>query len=305
MASFWILGFGFRISGQRPEVASRKFRRGFTLVEMLVVMVVIAMLVAITVRALAQAREAARAAKTKATIAKIHELLVRKYESYLSRRVPLNLPVAVGRLPNGPKVVARARLDAIRDLMRLEMPDRWTDIIDEPVALPQRPSISRLYKQKYDANPPDTTADPSNGRPGYGPAECLYLTLMTGNAEAREMFKQDEIADVDGDGWPEFVDGWGNPIMWLRWAPGFTPYSDIQVDDTQSVDLHHDPFDPMKLEKDAYDLKPLVYSSAGSKTDYGIKTDGDYRYSTGKRPYATMAGQPETDRALIHNHHIE
>jgi prepilin-type N-terminal cleavage/methylation domain-containing protein len=272
-----------------------KVRGGFTLIELLVVMVVIAMLAAMTAGALQQTRNAARTSKTKATLTKLHNVLMRKYESYETRRVPISSVKANGT-PMSPREVAQMRLDAIRDLMRMEMPDRWTDIMDAPVkfswgSLP-RPAISQLYLQKYNANKPDTTAAPSSGQPGYGPAECLYLTVMSGGADMREMFKQDEIGDVDGDGWKEFIDGWGNPIMWLRWAPGFTPNSFIQVNDTTTTDAHHDALDPMKLDKTAYDLKPLIYSSAGSKTDYGLDVDQDYRYASAKppSPYTTKAG---------------
>ena len=40
-----------------------------------------------------------------------------------------------------------------------------------------------------------------------------------------------EIGATDGDNWNMFLDGWGHPICWLRWAPGFTQYSDIQIQD--------------------------------------------------------------------------
>ena len=39
--------------------------------------------------------------------------------------------------------------------------------------------------------------------------------------EAMSQFGENEIKDLDGDHWPVFIDGWGNPIMFLRWAPGF------------------------------------------------------------------------------------
>ena len=55
-------------------------------------------------------------------------------------------------------------------------------------------------------------------------AECLYLIVMAAMAEegdAREMFKADNIKDTDNDGMMEFVDAWGEPIRFLRWAPGY------------------------------------------------------------------------------------
>ena len=49
---------------------------------MLVVIIVIALLAAVLLGALAKTREAARADATKATIAKLNDLVMRKYQSY-------------------------------------------------------------------------------------------------------------------------------------------------------------------------------------------------------------------------------
>ena len=38
----------------------------------------------------------------------------------------------------------------------------------------------------------------------------------------RDLFNESSIGDVDQDGFPEFLDAWGTPIRFLRWAPGFT-----------------------------------------------------------------------------------
>jgi hypothetical protein len=52
----------------------------------------------------------------------------------------------------------------------------------------------------------------------------LYLILATmkdGDKSALDYFSTDEIGDVDGDGMKEILDGWGQPIAFLRWAPGY------------------------------------------------------------------------------------
>ena len=50
-------------------------------------------------------------------------------------------------------------------------------------------------------------------------ADLLYLIVMNTSPEARGAFLDREIADTNGNGIPEFVDGWGTPIRFIRWAP--------------------------------------------------------------------------------------
>lgn len=50
-------------------------------------------------------------------------------------------------------------------------------------------------------------------------AELLYLIITNGDPETRTMFHDREIGVGEGGG-NVFLDGWGNPIGFLRWAPG-------------------------------------------------------------------------------------
>jgi hypothetical protein len=136
--------------------------------------------------------------------------------------------------------MADLRLLALRELMKYEMPDRWSDVTDNPVFLNDRPPLAKQYWRR------STTA---TGQ--YGPAECLYMTVMlaTGDGEARTLFSKQDIDDTDPDGpdgAPEFVDGWGNPIQFLRWAPGFAFRSELMSGD---ADADHDPFDPYRRDQ--------------------------------------------------------
>jgi len=267
-------------------------RRAFTMMELLVVVVIIAILAAMVLGALQMARQAAREAATKATIAKLNNIIMQRYESYLTRRVPIN---TAGMTP----VQARqARLWAIRDLIRLEMPDRNSDVYTDPVALPARPPLSQLYLAKYNATPPDATGT-------YSYAEWLYQIVSLGNPEAMEQFNQSEISDADGDGWPEFCDGWKRPIMFLRWAPGYSPYSGIQVADATN---NHDPLDPQKLDGFAYHLIPLIYSG-GSSSDPGLDPEGGYVFKKDMFTDSNFMkiGTPNSSAAsgIITNHNIE
>jgi prepilin-type N-terminal cleavage/methylation domain-containing protein len=53
-------------------------------------------------------------------------------------------------------------------------------------------------------------------------AEVLYALLVDGlsplgSAFTREDFTAREVQDTDGDGMPEFVDAWGEPLQFFRW----------------------------------------------------------------------------------------
>jgi hypothetical protein len=233
------------------------------------------------------ARETARVAATRATIAKLHAIIMKRYESYLTRRLPLPMLTnpATGQ-PLPPNQVAQDRLAAIRDLMRMEMPDRAADIPtpvnasynpigsvagDPPIKLPNSqiwlpvPALGLLYYNRITASPP------SGGNTGNnGSAELLYMIVSMGSPEALEQFGPSEIGDPNHDGYPKFLDGWGNPIFFIRWAPGFSVdpsnasranYSDIQSGNPVT---DHDPFDPQNIEPSAFKLIPLIYSAGRS-----------------------------------------
>jgi len=95
-------------------------RSGFTLVELLVVITIIAILSSLMLIAMFGAQESARAQKTRSIIAKLEAVIMPMYEDYRARAVPINTLNLSGR------AVAKARLDTLRELQRLKMPDRWT-----------------------------------------------------------------------------------------------------------------------------------------------------------------------------------
>src|SRR6185312_13876992 len=94
-------------------------------------------------------------------------------------------------------------------------------------------------------------------------AECLYMviTLACGEGEARAQFGEHSIGDTDGDGAPEFLDGWGHPISFLRWAPGFDSQIELNANDLETIKQKevntkiakdHDPFDVFRIDSSAY-----------------------------------------------------
>ena len=230
-------------------------RTAFTLVELLITISIIALMASMILFAFYAAQDAAKEAKTKSLIAKLDAVIKARWDSYKTRRVPILIQdefIDVNR--NGvydsgidtqisdyngngtweiysPSVRAKMRLDGLHDLMRLELPDRWTDIADNPVTLAStasstvfisRPAASSSYQRRYLAGTPSDN---------FQGAECLYLIIQSCLAEegdAKDIYKPDDVADTDGDGYMEFVDGWKQPIRFLRWAPGFQN-SELQV----------------------------------------------------------------------------
>ena len=280
-------------------------RLGFTLAEMLVTITIIGILASIVLGALGAARTTAKVSKTKALIARLDAVVLAHYDSYRTRRV--SIPRA-----RNPRSAAERRLNAVRDLMRMEMPERWYDVKRVPQTTPTRlgtpfpytwgsvprPALSSAYLRQYERTQPSGD---------YDSAECLYMIVAMNHPEAKELFRESEIGDVDNDGWPEFADGWGNPIKFLRWAPAFND-SDIQANipeadpsDQPAVDLRdnliteavesdHDPFDTRVLDRTVADpgpppkirgawrLMPLIYS-AGPDGIYDISHGGEYEYT--------------------------
>jgi prepilin-type N-terminal cleavage/methylation domain-containing protein len=269
-------------------------RQAFTLVELLMVIAIIAILAGMAVAALAGAAEEGRRTRARAQIAKIDQLINDHWNGYRYRQVPIRVPSNTD-----PVTAARGRLIALRELMRMELPDRLSDL-DDPAPFHAannpfpitRPSLSRAYQRRV------ATATPNAS---YEQAECLYLIIAEmrdGERSALDFFHSSEIGDIDGDGLPEILDPWGTPIMFLRWAPGFSKFTTndpelagvpippidnavatFQVPDGRAAE-YADPHDPLKRDPrwsnsasfKPFLLRPLIFS-AGPDRVYDIYTD--------------------------------
>ena len=309
-----------------PLSAFPRLRRAVTLIELLITITIIATLSAAFLGASRAAMEHSHAARTKSTIAKLNGLLMERWASYTTRRADIHPDIlnkintaAVNNTVKG-QMLADLRLLATRELMKLEMPDSWSNILLNPVgSSPQTqphilstfPSLRNAYLRRYNQvifnKPPGTDNNTEEIIANQG-AECLYMIIMlgTGDGEARTLFSQQDIGDTDGDGAPEFLDGWGRPINFIRWPAGFVARSDLMSGD---ADADHDPFDAFRRDqlKDPWPEKS-IYSTTTSPTlnlDFIVEMRDMYPafrlvpliYSAGSDGEADIDDQPYTGSA--------
>lgn len=203
----------------------------FTLIEFLVVVVILSILASLSLAGLAGARQRSKADKTRSTIRKIDAVIRPMYDSYRTRRV-------AATAGGTSKATAQNVLLAKRDLIIREMPDSASDVT-AVAGFSSLPAYISFRVGKTTTN---------------GSAECLYMILARSgfDPESLENFRSDEVGDTDMDAAPEFVDGWGQPIVFLRWAPGWLPPANtvLQVADPVTA---HDPLDPLRVDSRDYD----------------------------------------------------
>lgn len=297
----------------------RLHRSGFTLVELLVTIMIISIVMAFAIGGMMAASSVARRDRTEAVIAKLDTQLMIRWESYHTRRLPI-ASTAGGTNRN---TMAWTRLNAIRELMRLEMPQRYEDIVADVAVFPGTqitptyltstgtPQLSLAYLRRYNGNATKPTEL-------YQGAECLYMIVTMGledTSEGGELISERFIGDADGDGMPEFHDGWGNPVSFLRWAPGFI--SDRQP--SHDALISPDPFDRLGIDRGTgrgYALFPLIYSggpdevqdiwAASLLTDAANYNNPYWAEGSDPLPGAAYDNDSDGDESgdIIHNHLI-
>lgn len=260
--------------GLRLSRRGRPTPYGFTLVELLVTITIIGILASVALGVMGMAKETARVARTRALVAKIDRVIAELWQSYQTRRVR-GLPVTANRLLN-----YRYLVNARRELMRMEMPDRWSDVTDNLGATPIQPRATspflpnvpgKTYSYLSRANEAKRKGATPEQILQNGSAELLYLIVAT--SPYADEFNDRDRGDADGDGLLEFHDAWGRPIGFLLWPAGYIASNNA---DTEIMDpTVPDPFDTLKVvEGGDYAMYPLIYS-AGPDGIYDINPGKD------------------------------
>lgn len=229
---------------RRGRFGVSRFRPGFTLVEILVSLVLIAILSGMVTVAVRSTQQSARRAATEGLIHRIDSVIRTKWDEYRYRPLSVQMDATAILQPNQappqfkPEEVGRLRLMMLRDLMRMELPERRSDLSDPTRVVGSASILFDSLGNRID--PPNVEAvgvlwqTPSqllNYRakatvgwtPQHESAECLYLILSSttvNGISALDVIAPAQIQDTDGDGMPEIVDAWGNPISFIRWPSG-------------------------------------------------------------------------------------
>ena len=262
----------------------RDERRGMTLVELMVTMVVITILSSLSLAGLAVARTTAKRAKTATTIQKLSQVILPYYEQYETRRPVISNTSVLAAMPAGRTYLTDAKQLAIRRLMTLELPERAADITAGAFAMQGNVMVATPYQKSYQGTsvgfgdvPPASrryhqllaaAANPPTS------AELLHLIVTRGPVADPDIvahFRDDEVRDTDGDGLPEFVDGWNRPIMFKRWATGFASPAQPIDGTLRNIDT--------LIANNGHRLVPLIYS-AGVDGSYDIEAATPLSYGS-------------------------
>ena len=247
-------------------------RQAFTLVELLIVCAIIGILVGLTFYTVNLVSHSSKVAKTRSTIQKIDVAMMQIFETYESRFAAIKRRVDVEYPLQSENVRLRIAAHMIRDIMRMEMPQCWWEIRRydsphpplSPIGITNPTVVPPLNPQWSEYTRATALLDFYHAayNNGADSAALLFLITQNLNPEALEAFHGSEVGR-DRSGMLVFLDAWGRPIRFLRWAPGFIDHSDL---------MHEEIADPTDEREGApgWLLYPLIYS-AGPDGIYGIQ----------------------------------
>jgi len=188
-------------------------RGAFTLIELLVVVTIIAILMSFLISIVGAFLTQARDAATKSTLNKIQGLTNSRAQAMQRLTMRKGFVTTTDPLQKvvGMKVVeARYFPQRVVEISATDQPALWT-------AYNNQFSLGGNLASYLPANDPKHILRSS---------EILYNFLTQSNVLGdtpitTDAFSDAEVKDTDGNGLPEFVDAWGNPLRFYRWPTRF------------------------------------------------------------------------------------
>lgn len=194
-----------RTHSTQLEMLRGRHRSAFTLIEMMIVIAIIALLFSFMAVAVMSAISTAKSGATKATIIKVQGLLQQRIDSVIKRDPNPTLVQSLqapNRFPNEKRAIAIAR----KYEFRKAFPQSWAEMTT------YNPTV--LVNQ--------TIPTVAQRNPRTESAEVLFFLLTKANVlgyppEGIDVFLTTEYGDTDGNGAPELLDAWGQPLRFYRW----------------------------------------------------------------------------------------
>lgn len=240
----------------------------------MIVITIIAVLMALSVSVMSGILNQAEEEATTTTVRKVDALLQQRIEAF-DRAFHGNRKLAA--MSGITVVLANQNIFGVRDevteilarkaLFRFEFPQRIDErrlfgdpdsivagIPDSIFRVVAAPNARQQLVNEGNASPNDTEitnrviSNWSNHRSETESSALLHFSLLAsgsfgvGSVDG-DRFTDREVADTDGDGLPEFIDSWGNPLRFYRWptrliditAPSpFLPVLSNPVDNTDT-----------------------------------------------------------------------
>jgi prepilin-type N-terminal cleavage/methylation domain-containing protein len=200
-------------------------RGGFTLVELLVVIAIIAVLAALVAGTAFTVIEGQRASRTEDTMRNLDKMLHQHWHKVVEDAKGEQPSDATLALANNDTTLAQVlwvkfRLMEAFPQSFAEINNPW--VYSNPGAgnAAYIPLAMRKYNDSYKKG---IAAMSASHQPGTESASCLYLILRVNRgSQLDEQNLAQFIGDTDGDGVKELIDGWGNPLTFIRFPIGTT-----------------------------------------------------------------------------------